>query len=137
MDTGSTNHALADCLPAAVVARTRTPLILDCPESFRPAWQRGRHDAPPPRAIDVAANLAAPWTSSMRSAAHSGKSRSAGVLDPHPQVPTYPHAVQKSQPSLWISVGLPHSGQGLPACSGAAVPAFFCGASSTPISRKG
>lgn len=60
VDAGSTHHALADRLTAAVVARTRTPLILDGPESFRPAWQRGQHDAPPPRAIDVAADLAAP-----------------------------------------------------------------------------
>jgi hypothetical protein len=28
----------------------------------------------------------------------------------HPHDPTKPHAVQKSQPSLWIMVALPQSG---------------------------
>jgi hypothetical protein len=50
---------------------------------------------------------------------------------PHyPHCPTYPHAVQKSQPSLWITLALPHSGHRRPGCTVLVWPAR--GASSTP-----
>ena len=42
-------------------------------------------------------------------------------LPSHPHAPMCPHAVQNSQPSLWMSVALPHSGQRAPASGAAAV----------------
>jgi hypothetical protein len=52
-----------------------------------------------------------------------------------PHCPTDPHAVQKSRPSRWISVALPHSGQRLPAIPEFAVP-FAAGDPSTSTSRS-
>ena len=52
-----------------------------------------------------------------------------------PHCPTYPQAVQNSQPSRWITAGLPHSGQRVPSMARGAD--GFCGDSSTPMSRSG
>jgi hypothetical protein len=54
----------------------------------------------------------------------------------YPQLPMWPQAVQKSQPSLWIIVALPHSGQRAPAI-GAACVEDDSGTCRMPISRSG
>ena len=53
----------------------------------------------------------------------------------YPQAPTHPHALQKSQPSLRITVKLPHSVQRAPFITAGS--SSSRGASSTPISRVG
>ena len=59
----------------------------------------------------------------------------AGHARDQPQMPIAPHAVQKSQPSLRITVVLPHSAQSDPCCSLAAPESR--GAWRMPISRRG
>ena len=54
----------------------------------------------------------------------------------HPHCPTSPQAVQNSQPSLWITVALPHSRQTCPA-STRPRSALSPDGSSTPMSRSG
>lgn len=53
-----------------------------------------------------------------------------------PQLPMCPYAMQKSQPSLWITVALPHSGQREPAI-GAACVLCESGICRMPISCSG
>ena len=54
-----------------------------------------------------------------------------------PQVPTAPHAVQKSQPSLRIIVWFPHSGQSLPWVGSTLLLVESSGASRMPICCSG
>lgn len=57
----------------------------------------------------------------------------------YPHAPIYPHAVQNSHPSLWISVELPHSGQREPAIGAAwlARGLVSAGACRMPIALSG
>jgi len=70
-----------------------------------------------------------------RTSGSPGPSRGNALLAAaQPHCPTAPQAVQSAQPSRWITVGLPHSAQSLPASSGlrsAGSP------SRTPMSRGG
>ena len=63
----------------------------------------------------------------------------AGAAPAYQQAPIAPQAVQNSHPSLRMTVALPHSGQRLPASTGADSAAVRApsGSSSTPISLSG
>lgn len=82
--------------------------------------------------IPAESSRAGPRQSALGAAASRDPRR---LLPRHPHAPMCPHAVQNSQPSLRITVALPHSGQRVPGSGFASVAA--AGACRMPIACSG